>query len=171
MDTNGNLACTGAKSAVVPVDNGQHHVALYAVEAPQNWFEDFGSGRLASGAATINLDRTFAQTVDSTSDYHVFLTPESDCRGLYVTNKTASGFEVHELGGGQSNVPFAYRIVALRRGYENVRLEDMTDRMNNIGMAQPKAMSGTQLAVPAPRAHAANGGADNAALAGMMKTK
>ena len=125
-DTDGNLTCTGTKSAVVPVDNGQRQVALYAVEAPQNWFEDFGRGQLTSVAAMITLDSTFTQTVNTASDYHVFLTPTGDCRGLYVSHREAGGFEVRELGGGKSNVAFDYRIVALRRGYETVRLADMT---------------------------------------------
>jgi len=60
----------------------------------------------------------------------VFLTPKGDCRGLYVSNETQTGFEVHELGGGKSNVAFDYRIVAHRKGYESIRMADMTDRMN-----------------------------------------
>jgi hypothetical protein len=56
VDVSGNLACTGSKSAVVPVDNGNRSVALYAVEAADNWFEDFGSGKLNEGAVTISLD-------------------------------------------------------------------------------------------------------------------
>jgi len=146
-------------------------VALYAVEAPQNWFEDFGSGRLAGGIATIHLDRTFAQTVDTASGYHVVLTPESDCRGLYVSNKTTAGFEVRELGGGQSSVPFAYRIVALRLGYENVRLEDMTERLNKIRAAQPKTTPGAPLTLPTSRLLAAKSGESTATLAGMTTAK
>jgi hypothetical protein len=157
MDTNGNLTCTGSKSAVVPVDNGQHQVALYAVEATQNWFEDFGSGLLANGTATINLDRTFAQTVNLGTEYHVFVTPEGDCRGLYVDSKTAAGFEVHELGGGQSSVPFTYRIVALRRGYEDVRLADMTERMRNIEASRPTITPGTPVNLPSVRPKSATG--------------
>jgi len=126
FNTDGVEFCSGGQSTVVPVGNSQHQVALHAVESPQNWFEDFGSGRLESGVGRIALEPTFAETVNTGSDYHVFLTPEGECRGLYVSNKSASGFEVHELGGGQSNVAFAYRIVALRRGYENARLEDQT---------------------------------------------
>ena len=55
IDVSGNLSCTGTKSAVVPVDGGTRKVALYAVESPENWFEDFGSGQLSNGAATISL--------------------------------------------------------------------------------------------------------------------
>jgi len=128
INTDGVLFCSGGHALVVPVDNSRRQVALHAVESPQNWFEDFGSGRLESGVGTIALEPTFAQTVNTGSDYHVFLTPEGECRGLYVSNKSASGFEVHEVGGGQSNVAFAYRIVALRRGYENLRLARGSDR-------------------------------------------
>jgi hypothetical protein len=144
VDTNGNLVCNGSKSAVVPVDNGQRQVALYAVEAPQNWFEDFGSGQLAKGTASVTLEPTFAQTVETASGYHVFLTPEGDCRGLYISNKSGVGFEVHELSGGESNVAFDYRIVALRRGYENVRLEDKTAMMAKLkeNIIKPSATPG-----------------------------
>ena len=68
----------------------------------------------------------------------MFLTPEGECHGLYVTNKSAAGFEVHELGGGQSNVAFDYRIVALRLGYENARLEDETAMVTKMKDSVPK---------------------------------
>jgi len=127
VDGAGNLGCTGSKSAIVPVDGGSRQVALYAVEAPENWFEDFGSGHLSNGQAVIDLDPIFAQTVNTDLDYHVFLTPNGDSRGLYVSAKTGASFEVHEQGGGISNISFDYRIVARRKGYENIRLADMTE--------------------------------------------
>jgi hypothetical protein len=127
IDTGGNLFCTGSKSGVVPVDSGSRRVALYAVEAPENWFEDFGSGRLSNGSAIIALEPTFAQTVNTGVDYHVFLTPNGDSRGLYVFAKTPGSFEVREQGGGTSDIAFDYRIVAQRKGYENIRLQDKTE--------------------------------------------
>ena len=45
------------------------------MQSPENWFEDFGSGSLTNGAVTIKLDPTFAQTVNTGTEYHVFLTP------------------------------------------------------------------------------------------------
>jgi hypothetical protein len=123
----GELFCSGSKSAVVPVDGGSRKVALYAVEAPENWFEDAGSGQLSNGSVFMTLEPTFAQTVNVDVEYHVFLTPKGDCEGLYVTNETAAGFEVHELRGGHSNIAFDYRIMARRKGYETIRLVDMTD--------------------------------------------
>lgn len=145
IDSNGHENCPGGFSMNAATPGGRQ-VELYAMGAAQNWFEDFGSGRLASGVATVALEPTFAQTVNSSSDYHVFLTPEGDCRGLYVSSKSASGFEVRELGGGQSNVAFDFRIVALRRGYENVRLEDKTEMMTKLKASIPKPS-----ATPGPR--------------------
>jgi len=121
IDEAGSLYCTGTKSSLASV-NGQPR-ALYAVESPGVWFEDFGSAQLQNGAATVQLEPLFAKTVNTGVEYHVFLTPLGECNGLYVASKTASGFEVRELGGGTSSVAFDYRIVAQRSGYENTRME------------------------------------------------
>jgi hypothetical protein len=130
IDALGDILCTGSKNALVPVEGGQRKVALAAIESPKNWFEDFGSERLSNGAAVIALEPEFAQTVNTDLEYHVFLTPKGDCKGLYVANETASSFEVHELGGGSSSVSFDYRIVALRKNFENIRLADHTNDPN-----------------------------------------
>jgi hypothetical protein len=135
---NGNVSCSGTKSAVVPIA-GARKVALYAVEAPEVWFEDFGSGKLESGVATIALDPVFLQTVNANLAYHVFLTPGGDCKGLYVAQKTPTSFQVRELGGGESSVEFDYRIVARRKGYETTRLEDMTGKFPPVAAHQPLA--------------------------------
>jgi hypothetical protein len=150
IDTNANLICNGTASTTAAVDAGQRQVSLYAVQSPQNWFEDFGSGQLSSGSGRVTLDSAFAQTVNLDSDYHVFLTPAGDCRGLYVTNKTVTGFEVHETGGGQSSVSFDYRIVALRRGFENVRLADITEQLKKLNALQPKPVKGHRMTIPRP---------------------
>jgi hypothetical protein len=128
VDASGDLFCTGTTSAAVPLADGRK-VALHAVEAPENWFEDVGSGKLLNGTAVVKLDPTFAQTVNAAVEYHVFLTPGGECAGLYVTNETAEGFEVRELHQGRSNVSFHYRIMARRKGYETTRLVDVTKQM------------------------------------------
>jgi hypothetical protein len=116
---NGDFVATGTKSAVVMLPD-KREVKLYAVESPGHWFEDFGSARLTNGTVTVSLDPLFAQTVNTDYTYHVFLTANGNCRGLYVAKKTATAFEVRELGGGRSEISFDYRIVARRRGYEQV---------------------------------------------------
>ncbi len=131
---NGNLTCNGTISGVVPA--GAQKVSVYAMQSTENWFEDTGSGKLSSGSARIVLDPTFAQTVNSSVEYHVFLTPRGDCEGLYVGNQTAQGFEVHELRGGISNIAFDYRIMAKRNGFETVRLADMTEKYQEVERQQ-----------------------------------
>ncbi len=145
----GNLGATGTKSSVVPVDNGTRQVALYAVESPGVWFEDYGSGKLVSGVATIKIDPVYAQTVNTGVEYHVFLTPNGDCEGLYAATKTATGFEVRELRHGTSNVTFDYRIIALRRGYETKRMADVTSGTPRANIETPR-MGNARPAVRTP---------------------
>ncbi len=140
INTAGHLSCTGSHGAVVHLPDNRW-VSLYAMQSPDNWFEDFGSGQLSSGKSTIKLDSTFAATVNSAVDYHVFLTPNGDSHGLYVAKKTATSFEVREQGGGTSSVAFDYRIVARRKGYENIRLEDVTERQQQIAASAQRMMT------------------------------
>ncbi|MGA2738384.1 MAG: hypothetical protein ABSG65_13165 [Bryobacteraceae bacterium] len=130
----GDLTCYGTISGVVPA--GAQKVSVYATQSTENWFEDAGSGQLSSGSAHVVFDPTFAQTVNTSVEYHVFLTPKGDCEGLYVGNQTAQGFEVHELRGGSSNIAFDYRIMAKRNGFENVRLADVTKKYQEMEQQQ-----------------------------------
>jgi hypothetical protein len=132
VDASGNINCTGSKNAVVPIDGGQRKVALSAIESPKNWFEDFGSGQLSNGTAVVTIDPEYGQTVNTDIDYKVFPVPNGECNGLYVTNKTATSFEVRELHTGTSNVSFDYRIIALRKNYENIRMADHTNDLDAI---------------------------------------
>lgn len=151
INVNGDLKCNGTITPTVHTTKGQQ-VELYGVASPENWFEDFGSGQLSGGSAKVPLDPTFASTVDTGEAYHVFLTPNGDCKGLYVASKTAGGFEVRELGGGASSTFFDYRIVAKRRGYEGVRMKDVTEQMNKIQerQARMRAKSGNVGPTSAP---------------------
>ncbi len=126
VDVNGNLACTGSISPLVAIDGGARKVAMSAIESPKNWFEDAGSAQLVNGSAIVALDSDFIQTVNTQMDYKVFPVPNGDCKGLYVASKTPTSFEVRELGGGASSINFDYRIMALRKNYENVRFADHT---------------------------------------------
>ena len=101
-------------------------MSLYAIQSTENWFEDFGAASLKDGEAVVEIEALFAQTVNLSEDYRVFLTPLGDCNGLYVAEKTATSFTVHELGGGSADVDFDYRLVAKRLGYETERLEPVS---------------------------------------------
>jgi hypothetical protein len=146
VSVDGNLAITGAKGAAVPFPDGSSRL-LYAVESPESWFEDFGSARLIRGRATIKLDRGFRAVVRG--PYHVFLSPEGECAGLYVGRKSAAGFEVREVQRGQSGIRFSYRIVARRK---DVR----APRFAKIALPRQPRNADAPIDVPEPpRTHAA----------------
>ena len=115
---NGKVAVNGVftaavKNAMVPFPDGSQRV-LHCMESPEHWFEDFGSAKLKRGRANVALDAGFAKVIKR-RDYRVFLTPEGNCRGLYVHRRSAARFEVRELMGGESMVAFCYRIVGRRK--------------------------------------------------------
>ena len=95
----GNLIVTGWKAAAITHRDGSRRL-LHALESPDARFEDFGRARLRDGRAKVQLDPTFASVV-RTDDYHVFITAEGECAGLYIARRTRRGFEVREQGGGR----------------------------------------------------------------------
>jgi len=131
IDGNGDLTCSGSINTAVVSRDG-HKVASYSVQSAENWIEDFGSAQLEGGHASVTLDPTFASTVNTGVEYHVFLTPNGDSKGLYIASKGAGSFDVVESNGGKSNIAFDYRIVAKRKGFESVRLADMTAKAEKV---------------------------------------
>ncbi len=156
IDAFAHLHCDGGIGAMVQLDSGNRKVAMSGIESPENWFEDFGSAQLVNGVAVIRFDPDFVQTVNTGKDYRVFPVPNGDCKGLYVTNKSANSFEVRELGNGNSNIRFDYRITAIRKNYETVRFADHTkDRdagkmIEQMRKAKPVSTFNPLSAKPAP---------------------
>jgi hypothetical protein len=129
----GDLTCTGQVKTLATT-GGARTLETYAMQSPENC------------VATVAIDPAFAETVNTSTDYYIFLTPNGDSKGLYVTARTASGFEVRESGGGDSSLTFDYRIVAKRRGYESERLTDVTEQfqaqMERASLPRRAAASG-----------------------------
>ncbi len=120
VNESGNMTAIGTKAATVPTQDYGYR-QLYAVESPAVWFEDFGAAQLVNGHATVTIEPIFAQTVNLTETYHVFLTPLGDCP-LYVAEKTPTSFTVQAMNGRECSIAFDYRIIAPRLGYESLRL-------------------------------------------------
>lgn len=130
IDVSGDVTCSGTIGAAAPVAGGSKKVALNTIQSPENWFEDAGTGQLSGGEAVVNVESVFGETVNTGVEYHVFLTPNGDCKGLYVAQKSATSFVVKELGGGTSSIAFDYRIMAKRKGFEQFRLVDRTEELS-----------------------------------------
>ena len=107
----------GTVSTTVKDANG-NKVVMHCTETPENLFEDYGTAQLINGRVTIQIDPIFSKNimVDEKHPLKVFVQLEGECKGVYVTNKSATSFEVVELQGGQSNTPFSFSIVATRAG-------------------------------------------------------
>jgi len=105
----------GSVSTIVKDDKNVGR-AMFCPEAPEILFEDYGNAQLVNGEARVSIDPLFSRNiyVDSKHPLRVFIQLEGDCNGVYVTEKSASGFTVKELQKGASNVPFSWHIVATR---------------------------------------------------------
>jgi hypothetical protein len=128
MDQDANFTCSGALTGSNAV-HMDRRVETYAVQSAENWIEDFGSAKLANGSVTVALDPAFGELVNTGVEYHVYLTPDGDSQGLYVSAKGPLSFEVRESHAGTSSIAFDYRIVAKHKGTEKLRLADITDKM------------------------------------------
>jgi hypothetical protein len=157
----------GAKLTGVRDNNGQMH-GLACVEAAEILFQDYGSGQLVNGRVHIDIDPLFAQFVmiDEQHPMRVFVQLEGDCKGVYITNKTATGFDVIELDGGTSNVTFTWTITANRANaydasgnmssnYADWRMPVMPDRLKPVKMQSAPATAPQSSGVTAPAKPAA----------------
>jgi hypothetical protein len=118
----GGIGGTGEKSTIVKTSKGP--VALYSQESPENWFEDFGEGKLINGKAHIELDPFFLEVVNINEQYpmKVFVQLTSGEPMNLVVKKGLNGFDLitEDL---TSNATFDYRVVAKRKGFEDLRLK------------------------------------------------
>jgi hypothetical protein len=117
VDNSGNVFAHGffaTLAAAQPTTNGAT-IQTYSHETRSPTIEDFGEATLAAGHAYVRLDPSFSGALARGVPYFVFITPLGPTRGsLYVSQRTAGGFYVHENGGGASTVAFDYRIVGKR---------------------------------------------------------
>ncbi len=126
IDPTGDLGCSGTIMGKAPVQSRQRRsaggdVLTYAAQSASATIEDVGTARLNGGVATVQIGRDFAAVMDR-GWYYVFLTPLGDTRGLYVSEKTPTAFQVRETERGRSSLLFDYRIVAHPLGATNDRL-------------------------------------------------
>ena len=64
-----------------------------------------GTGVTGSSTSGIGVAGRSGDGIGVHGEYHVFVQAEGNCRGLFVRDKTATGFVVQELGGGASSSP------------------------------------------------------------------
>ena len=143
-DDSGNLTITGeiftggvcSSGCVKNPKAPGTRIITYAPHEAAPTVEDVGEGQLTGGSSYVALDPAFASVIDQHANYFVFITPEGDNRGLFVTGKSTRGFSVRESQGGRSTLPFSYRIVAKPYGATQPRLA----RVNFAAQPRPAPM-------------------------------
>lgn len=106
----------GGSVSTLVKDNENKNRILFCPESPEITFTDSGVNKLINGVAKINIDPILAKNiyVDETHPLKVFIQLEGDCKGVFVSDKSANGFTVKELQNGNSNVSFSWQLIATR---------------------------------------------------------
>ncbi|MEI7661600.1 MAG: hypothetical protein WCK34_05370 [Bacteroidota bacterium] len=114
------------------------NVDMFGQVAPEILMNDYGAGKLHEGFCHIEIDPLFSENIISTTDHplRVFIQPEGACRGVFVTNKSVTGFDVVEQEGGKSDISFSWAIVANRKDVLN---RDGAVSSRHVGVRFPKS--------------------------------
>ena len=116
VDANGNGVFSGIVEASgfqtdVRTRDGQH-LGAFNAQSTRPTIEDTGTARMTNGEGSVRFDSAFSRSVDLRQGYQVFLTPDGETRGLFVSGKYEGGFMVREIEHGRSTIYFDYRVVA-----------------------------------------------------------
>lgn len=122
FSTGGNLYCGGTKNRMVETEHFGT-VLQNALETPTPTFEDYGEGVLdESGKCRIYLEDKFIETIDTNTEYTIFLT-KYGVGDIYVSDRQPDYFEVT----GTPNLTFSWQLLATQRDYNSIRLDKKTD--------------------------------------------
>ncbi len=101
-------------------------IVSFAHESMRALVMEVGVGWLVNGEASVKLDPRFLElvTISPSTPFFVQLTPGGDCKGLFVSRTSDTGFSVRESDGGRASAPFYWRVEAFRRGLEGVSYVD-----------------------------------------------
>lgn len=113
----GDYTATGQKNALVDTDDyGKRK--LYSYETAEIYFGDIGEGKVENGRCEVVIESIFAETVNTTLPYQVFITPYG--RGqIWVAERLTDRFIIEG-----DDIAFGWEIKAKRKGYEDIRLEE-----------------------------------------------
>lgn len=120
---NGDLSVYGTKNRVVETDNYSKRM-LYCYETSSPMFGDIGSAKIGDdGICVVSIDDIFAECVRTDMSYQVFL-QKCGSGDLWVSEKMPTCFTVE----GTPNLSFDWEIKAHQIGYENERIDEMSQR-------------------------------------------
>jgi hypothetical protein len=112
--TNFKIFGSGVVHGPLAAKKSGEEVSMFCTSSPEIIVTDYGTGMLINGKCHIELDSILANNITVNNEYplKVFIQLEGECNGVYVTNKSCTGFDVVELINGISNVSFSWSITA-----------------------------------------------------------
>lgn len=118
LTVGGDLKVQGLNKQRV-VDTSIGKVGINAYETAEPYFGDIGEAQTdENGQVRIEIEPLFAETVNTSCPYQVFLQPYCD-GNFYVSERAENYFIV----SGTPNGAFGYEIKAKQKGNENARLQ------------------------------------------------
>jgi hypothetical protein len=95
--------------------SGGNTKEMFAMQSPYSEFVFSSSSELINGEAIINFDSDTCELIDETQPLKVNITLTGECGGIFVKEKSATGFVVKELNGGTSTSTFDWMVIAKRK--------------------------------------------------------
>jgi hypothetical protein len=117
---------------------------LYALQTGESQYVFSGNGQLQNGKTRIEFDQTIQDIVDTEKPMSINLTLTQKAKGLYVSERDTTGFEVEEVGGGESNATFDWLIFATRKDGDEVIDEDELEEQDEPVVQDPEQNPGEE---------------------------
>lgn len=100
---------------ITHVQTSEGNTALYALQSKQTEYIFSGTSTLVFGEASILFDQVTQDIIDPAAAIKVSITLTAEANGVYVSQKSATGFTVKELSGGTSTATFDWVVIAQRK--------------------------------------------------------
>ena len=120
---------------VIKINTSDGERDLYALNSFNKEFVFSSSSALVNGEAVVEFEQSIKDIIDESELIKVSITLTSgEAVGIYVSEKSASGFTVRELQNGTSNASFDWVVMATRKEYEEdeVVVEDIINDVGDI---------------------------------------
>lgn len=141
LESSGDFVTSGRLIQLVQSASGEN-VETYAAASREMTVQLSGTVALDHGRASVrfsDIDQKFTSIIDTNPTYRALVTPYGATGSLYVTNRTADGFDIVESGTVSSGVDVDWMVIAYRRDFAPV--QDLQDQVNEI-IAAPIAENG-----------------------------
>lgn len=120
-----NLSISGSKNCVQETENyGKRLVNAY--ETADYLFGDIGESVVENGECVVWIDDIFKEVISTDVNYQVFLTKYGK-GDIWVSERHSDYFVVQ----AENDIRFAWEIKAKRKGYENYRLEEYVEEIED----------------------------------------